>query len=136
MAGPRTSDKFTVMSDRSMLQSYLPILIQGVLVVAVGSAILGVSRLIGVKRPTREKLSPYECGIAPVGDARERFSVSFYLVGMLFILFDVEAVFLYPWAVVYKSLKWFGFVEMFLFIAILMAGYLYLWKKGALDWSR
>jgi|SRR6516162_4779308 NADH-quinone oxidoreductase subunit A len=119
-----------------MLQSYLPILIQGVLAAVVGAAILGVSKLVGVKRPTREKLSPYECGIAPVGDARERFSISFYLVGMLFILFDVEGVFFYPWAVVYRSLKWFGFAEMFLFIAILMAGYFYLWKKGALDWSR
>lgn len=119
-----------------MLQSYLPILIQLLLAAAVGAAILGLSTLVGVKRPTREKLSPYECGIAPVGDARERFSVSFYLIGMLFILFDVEAVFLYPWAVVYKSLKWFGFVEMFLYIVILLAGYVYIWKKGALDWSR
>jgi NADH-quinone oxidoreductase subunit A len=119
-----------------MLQSYLPILIQIVLASVVAGAILGVSTLVGVRRPTREKLSPYECGINPVGDARERFSVSFYLIGMLFILFDVEAVFLYPWAVVYKSLKWFGFVEMFLYIVILLAGYLYIWKKGALDWSR
>jgi NADH-quinone oxidoreductase subunit A len=71
-----------------------------------------------------------------VGNARERFSVSFYLVGMLFILFDVEVVFLYPWAVIYKSLRWFGFAEMFLYIAILLAGYVYIWKKGALDWSR
>ena len=119
-----------------MLQSYLPILIQVVLASIVAGAILGVSTLVGVRRPTREKLSPYECGITPVGDARERFSVSFYLIGMLFILFDVEAVFLYPWAVVYKSLKWFGFVEMFLYIVILLAGYVYIWKKGALDWSR
>src|SRR5215831_13981046 len=119
-----------------MLQSYLPILIQVLVASVVAGAILIVSALVGVRRPSREKLSPYECGIAPVGDARERFSVSFYLIGMLFILFDVEAVFLYPWAVVYKSLKWFGFIEMFLFIAILLAGYLYLWKKGALDWSR
>ncbi len=119
-----------------MLRSYLPILIQIALASLVGGAILAVSALVGVRRPTRAKLSPYECGIAPVGDARERFSVSFYLVGMLFILFDVEAVFLYPWAVVYKGLKWFGFVEMFLYIVILLAGYLYVWKKGALDWSR
>ena len=71
-----------------------------------------------------------------MGNARERFSVSFYLVGMLFILFDVEAVFLYPWAVVYKSLKWAGFFEMLIYIAILTAGYIYIWKKGALEWSR
>ena len=119
-----------------MFQSYLPILIQGLLAATVAGAILGVSKLVGVKRPTLKKLSPYECGITPVGNARERFSISFYLVGMLFILFDVEAVFLYPWAVVSKSLKWFGFVEMAVFIAVLLAGYLYLWKKRALDWSR
>jgi NADH-quinone oxidoreductase subunit A len=71
-----------------------------------------------------------------VGNARERFSVSFYRVAMLFILFDVEAVFLYPWAVIYKSLKWFGFFEMLLYIAVLLAGYVYIWKKGALDWKR
>jgi len=115
---------------------YLPILLQFSLVVALGAGLLGLSWWVGVKRPTREKLSPYECGISPVGNARERFSVSFYLVAMLFILFDVEAVFLYPWAVVFKSLKWFGFVEMFLYIAILLAGYIYIWKKGALDWTR
>ncbi len=119
-----------------MLQDYIPVLVQLIAVVAVAGGILGASALVGKKRPTREKLSPYECGSVPVGNARERFSISFYLVGMLFILFDVEAVFLYPWAVVYKSLKWFGFIEMFVYIAILLAGYLYLWKKGALDWSR
>lgn len=115
---------------------YVPILIHLAVVAAIAGAILGLSAWIGVKRPSREKLSPYECGIPPVGDARERFSVSFYLVGMLFILFDVEAVFLYPWAVVYRGLQWFGFLEMFLYIAILLAGYVYIWKKGALDWSR
>lgn len=119
-----------------MIGHYLPILIHAVMVALIAAAILGLSAWVGVKRPSREKLSPYECGITPVGNARERFSVSFYLVGMLFILFDVEAVFLYPWAVVFKSLKWFGFLEMFLYIAILLAGYLYIWKKGALDWTR
>jgi NADH-quinone oxidoreductase subunit A len=119
-----------------MIGDYFPILIHLIVVVAVATAILGLSAWVGVKRPSREKLSPYECGIAPVGNARERFSVSFYLVGMLFILFDVEAVFLYPWAVVFKDLEWFGFLEMFLYIAILLAGYVYIWKKGALDWSR
>ena len=119
-----------------MLNAYVPVLVQLIIVVVIGAAILGVSAWVGVKRPSREKLSPYECGVAPVGDARERFSVSFYLVGMLFILFDVEAVFLYPWAVVYKSLKWLGFIEMFLYIIVLFAGYVYIWKKGALDWNR
>jgi NADH-quinone oxidoreductase subunit A len=119
-----------------MESGYLTILIYMGAVVLLAAAILGMSAWVGVKRPTREKLSPYECGIQPVGDARQRFSVSFYLVGMLFILFDVEAVFLYPWAVVYKELRWFGFLEMFLYIVILLAGYVYIWKKGALDWSR
>ena len=119
-----------------MATSYLTILIYIGAVVFLAAAILGMSAWVGVKRRSREKLSPYECGIAPVGDARERFSVSFYLVGMLFILFDVEAAFLYPWAVVFRDLKWYGFVEMFLYIIILLAGYVYIWKKGALDWTR
>jgi len=119
-----------------MTRAYFPILVYFLVVVSMAGAMLGLSAWIGVKRPSREKLTPYECGIPPVGNARERFSVSFYLVGMLFILFDVEAVFLYPWAVVYRGLKWFGFVEMFLYIAILFAGYIYIWKKGALDWRR
>ncbi len=119
-----------------MVQVYLPVLIYVLIIAALAAGILGVSAWVGVKRRSAVKLAPYECGIAPVGNARERFSVSFYLVGMLFILFDVEAIFLYPWAVVYKGLKWFGFVEMFLYIVILAAGYLYIWKKGALDWTR
>ncbi|MGD0127712.1 MAG: NADH-quinone oxidoreductase subunit A [Terriglobia bacterium] len=119
-----------------MTSPYLPLLMYFVIVVAVAAAILGLSAWVGVKRPSQAKLSPYECGSPPVGNARERFSVSFYLVAMLFILFDVEAVFLYPWAVIYKSLKWFGFFEMLLYIAVLLAGYVYIWKKGALDWKR
>jgi len=119
-----------------MLQAYVPILIQFVIVAVLGGVIIGASAFVGRKPPTRAKLTPYECGSQPVGDARGRFSISFYLVGMLFILFDVEAVFLYPWAVVYKELKWFGFFEMLVFILVLFAGYLYVWKKGALDWTR
>jgi NADH-quinone oxidoreductase subunit A len=118
-----------------MTSTYLPVLIHFLVVVVVAAAILGLSSWVGVKRPSRVKLSPYECGIPPVGDARDRFSVSFYLVAMLFILFDVEVVFLYPWAIIFKSLKWFGFFEMLLYMAILLAGYVYLWKKGALDWK-
>jgi NADH-quinone oxidoreductase subunit A len=78
---------------------------------------------------------PYECGIAPTGDARERFSVKFYLVAMLFILFDIEAIFLYPWAVVYKQLRMFAFVEMLAFVVLIMAGFFFVWKKGVLDWA-
>lgn len=119
-----------------MVGVYIPVLLHFIAVVLIAAAILGLSWWVGVKRPSREKLSPYECGIPPVGDARGRFSVSFYLIGMIFILFEVEAVFLYPWAVVFKSLKWFGFLEMFMYIAILLAGFVYLWKKGALEWTR
>ena len=115
---------------------YIPILVHLILVVALAGGMLGLSWWVGVKRPSKEKLAPYECGIPPVGDARGIFSVSFYLIGMLFILFEVEAVFFYPWAVVFKSLKWPGFIEMILYVAILLAGYIYLWKKGALDWTR
>jgi len=120
----------------AMTSPYLPVLIHFLVVVAVTAAILGLSAWVGVKRPSRVKLSPYECGMPPVGNARDRFSVSFYLVAMLFILFEVEAVFLYPWAIIFKGLKWFGFLEMLLYIAILLAGYVYIWKKGALDWKR
>jgi NADH-quinone oxidoreductase subunit A len=95
-----------------------------------------LSYLIGKRVRDRVKDSPYECGIAPTGTARERFSVKFYLVGIVFILFDIEAVFLYPWAVVYRELKMFAFVEMLLFIVLVLAGFFYVWKKGALDWSR
>ncbi|MGA3324168.1 MAG: NADH-quinone oxidoreductase subunit A [Terriglobia bacterium] len=115
---------------------YIPILVHFMVVVALAGGMLGLSWWVGVKRPSKEKLAPYECGIPPVGDARGSFSVSFYLIGMLFILFEVEAVFFYPWAVVFKSLKWPGFIEMTLYIAILLAGYIYIWKKGALDWTR
>ena len=119
-----------------MLGDYLPILIHFLMVVALVAAILGVSAWVGVRRPSHEKMAPYECGIPPVGDARERFSVAFFLIGLDFILFDVETAFLYPWAVVYKDLKWFGFFAMLLYIVILAAGYVYAWKKGAFDWNR
>lgn len=103
---------------------------------AVAGGMLGASFLLGRRVRNRVKDLPYECGITPVGNARERFSVRFYLVGMLFILFDIEAVFLYPWAVVYRELGMVAFVEMFIFIALILAGFFYIWKKGALDWSR
>jgi NADH-quinone oxidoreductase subunit A len=89
-----------------------------------------------MRKPSLAKLSPYECGMQPVGTARDRFSVKFYLVAMLFLLFDIEAVFLFPWAVVYHDLKLFGFFEMLLFISTVLAGYVYVWKKGALEWDR
>ena len=118
------------------LSSYAPILIHLLVVSALSAGLMVVSWLFGERRPTPTKLSPYECGMTPQGDAREPVSVQFYLIAMLFILFDVEAMFLFPWAVVYRELKMFGFLEMLLYLLLLMAGYVYLWKKGALDWSR
>lgn len=121
--------------NQGYLSSYAPILIHLVIVVLLSAALILISWLIGERRPSRGKLTPYECGIIPTGDARQPFAVKFYLVAMLFILFDVEAIFLFPWAVVYRELGMFGFVEMFLYILVLLAGYVYLWKKGALDWK-
>jgi NADH-quinone oxidoreductase subunit A len=115
---------------------YLPLLIHILAASAVAVGIVTLSWLLGKRRPTRAKMSPYECGMAPVGDARERFSVKFYLVAMLFILFDVEAVFLYPWAVILRDLKMFGFWEMLVYIAIVLVGFFYVWKKGVLDWGK
>jgi NADH-quinone oxidoreductase subunit A len=115
---------------------YLPLLIHLLAATVVASAIVILSWLLGKRRPTRAKMSPYECGMAPLGDARGRFSVKFYLVAMLFILFDVEAVFLYPWAVILHDLKMFGFWEMVVYIAIILVGFFYAWKKGVLDWGR
>jgi NADH-quinone oxidoreductase subunit A len=114
---------------------YLPLLIHFVIAGALASIFVLLSYIIGYRRPTRAKLSPYECGMEPVGDARGRFSVKFYLVAMLFILFDVEAVFLYPWAVILRDLKMFGFYEMLVYIVIVLVGFFYIWKKGALDWG-
>jgi len=117
------------------MSAYLPILLA--LVVAAGFPIVVIllSSFIVPMRRNAVKNSPYECGIEPVGDARERFSVKFYLVAVLFILFDIEAVFLYPWAVSFRQLGLYGLVEMALFIVILFVGYVYLLKKRALEWE-
>ena len=117
-------------------QSYIPVLIDAVVVLVIAGGMLVLSYVLGQHKRTRQKLMPYESGMTPVGDARHRFSVKFYLVAMIFILFDVEVVFLYPWAVVYRELKLFGFVEMLLFILLVAAGFAYLWQKGVLDWSK
>jgi len=114
---------------------YFPVLLQVAIAMLVAAGMLGASYILGKRVRNKVKDLPYECGITPVGDARERFSVKFYLVAMLFILFDIEAIFLYPWAVVYRELKMFAFVEMLLFIVLILAGFFYIWKKGALDWS-
>ncbi len=95
---------------------------------------LGVGRLLRPNRPGGDKLLPYECGVDPIGDARERFSVRFYIIAILFVIFDVETIFLFPWAIIYDQLALFGFIEMLIFLGILIVGYFYVWKKGALEW--
>ena len=124
------------------LIDYLPVLL--IFVVAAGFAVgnIVLSQFIGQRKQTRTKMMPYECGKDPVGTARERFSVKFYLIAMIFILFDIEVIFLVPWAVVFKTLAGpaYGlgtlvYVEMMMFVVLLLAGYVYIIKKGALDWS-
>src|SRR6202451_1706141 len=103
-------------------QVYFPVLVQVLIAAALAAGLIGASSLLGKRARSPLKDTPYESGMAPVGSARERFSVKFYLVGMIFILFDIEAVFLYPWAVVYRQLKMFAFAEMFVFVAVVMVG--------------
>jgi len=118
-----------------MLSDYLPILIMFIVAGVIGLGGVLISWLAGPKNPSSNKEMAYESGMVPVGTARIRFPVKFYLIAMLFIIFDVEVVFFYPWAVVYKQLKLFGFIEMLIFIGILVVGYVYIWKKGVLDWK-
>jgi len=119
----------------SYTELYFPILVQGLLAVVIAAALIIISYVFGKRVKNAVKDMPYESGIRPTGDARHRFSVKFYLVAMLFILFDIEAIFLYPWAVVYRELKWFGFVEMLVFVVLILSGFFYIWKKGALEWA-
>jgi NADH-quinone oxidoreductase subunit A len=116
------------------MPSYAPILILGVVALGFGIVTLALSHLLGRPRPNPEKSSTYECGMPPIGTARERFPIKFYLVCMVFILLDVDAAFLYPWALVFKGLGLFGLVEMAVFMALVGGGFAYAWKVGALDW--
>lgn len=120
----------------NLLLGYLPVILFMVVCVVLTLALAILSQLLGRKNPNPEKNSTYECGVLPIKDARLRFDVRFYLVAMLFLLFDIEVVFLYPWAVVLGNFNpiIFGLVEMILFMAILLFGYVYIWRKGALDW--
>ena len=121
-----------------MAQGYTPLIIFLSLSVLFAGAVIALSALFGRKAATREKLMPYECGLDPVGNARTRFSVKFFIIAMLFIVFDVEAMFLYPWAIVFRQFnqfKGFVFLEMAVFIGILLVGFIYVWKKGALEWE-
>jgi len=114
---------------------YIPLLMQLCVAGALACVMVTLSYFVGQHKYNKAKMSPYECGMTPVGDARQRFSVKFFLVAMLFILFDVEAVFLYPWAIIFKDLKMFGFWEMLVYIGIVLAGYWYIVKKGVIDWN-
>jgi NADH-quinone oxidoreductase subunit A len=105
-------------------------------VTIIPAGMVALSWVLGQHKFNKSKMSPYECGMEPVGNAQDRFSVKFYLVAILFILFDVEAVFMYPWAIVFKELKMFGFWEMLVYVAIVLAGFFYIWKKGVLDWNK
>jgi NADH-quinone oxidoreductase subunit A len=118
-----------------MVESYVPILIYILVAIGFGVVTLLLARLVVPQRFSRVKLEPYECGIEPTTDARDRYSVRYYLVAMLFVIFDVETIFLFPWAVVMDELLLFGFIEALVFLFILIVGYFYAWKKGALEWA-
>src|SRR6202046_644115 len=119
----------------TLAQTWFPVLIQALLAMVIAAALVTLSFVVGHRLKNKVKDMPYECGISPTGDAQHRFSVRFYLVAMLFILFDIEAIFLYPWAVVFKQLKMFGFLEMLTFVVLILAGFFFIWKKGVLDWA-
>jgi NADH-quinone oxidoreductase subunit A len=129
------------MQTNPYIWQYLPLVLQIIVAVGVAGGMVAASFVIGKHKRSRTKLGAYECGMDPVGDARGRFSVRFYMVAMLFILFDVEAVFMLPWAIVYRELasitgsKLFGFWEMFVYIGFVAVGLFYVWKKGILNWS-
>ncbi|GAP22216.1 NADH-quinone oxidoreductase subunit A [Leptolinea tardivitalis] len=118
-----------------MLNDYLPIIILLVLATVLGFLVLIIGALFGPRRPTQRKAAPYESGMIPYGPGTRRISVRYYLVAVLFILFDIETVFFLPWAVVFRQLGWFALIEMLVFIGILLIGFVYVWKKGALEWE-
>ncbi|HEX2255153.1 MAG TPA: NADH-quinone oxidoreductase subunit A [Afifellaceae bacterium] len=118
-----------------LLQSYLPIVIFLALAIAIGLALLVSPFIVAYKAPDAEKLSAYECGFNAFDDARMRFDVRFYLVAILFIIFDLEVAFLFPWAVAFGDLGWFGFWSMMVFLGVLTIGFIYEWRKGALEWD-
>lgn len=118
-----------------MLQDYLPIAVLIALSTIFAFLVVVIGHLFGPKRPTARKSAPYESGMKPIGPGTRRMPVRFYLIAVLFILFDIEVVFFLPWAVVFRQLGLFGLIEMFVFILILLVGYVYAWKKGALEWD-
>jgi NADH-quinone oxidoreductase subunit A len=119
-----------------MIENWLLILLLVVMAVGFGGVSVLLGKLLGPRNPSPEKSAPYECGMPAVGDARERQSIRFYLIAMIFLLFDIEIAFLYPWALALRVLGWEGYLQVVLFTLVLVAGYVYVWKKGALDWSQ
>ena len=117
------------------MHGWVPILIMIGLGAGFGAFNIALSHLTGPKKPTPEKLAPYECGMPPVGDARERHPVKFYLVAMIFLLFDIEVAFLYPWAMAMRDLGWAGYIQILTFFLVLLVGFVYVWRKGVLDWG-
>ncbi len=117
-----------------MPQNYVPIFIFALVAFLVGAGTVALFALVRPRQPDKIKLMPYECGIDPFDQARKRYTIRFYIVAILFVVFDVETIFLFPWAVQYKALGFFGFVEMLIFLGILIIGYVWIWKKGALEW--
>jgi NADH-quinone oxidoreductase subunit A len=118
-----------------LLESYVPLLIFVLIVLGLVVTLVALSFVLGPSRPSRRKMAPYESGIIPDTPAHRRLSVRFYLTAMLFIIFDVEAIFFYPWAVLLRQLKWFGLIEMLVFMAILGIALAHIWRKGGLDWE-
>jgi NADH-quinone oxidoreductase subunit A len=118
-----------------MLFDYLPLAILFILAVLLAGFVVLLGHAFGPRNPTERKSQPYESGMTPIGPGTRRLPVRFYLVAVLFILFDIEVIFFYPWAVAYRQLGWFGLIEMLIFILILLVGYVYAWKKGALEWE-
>src|SRR5215467_390387 len=127
--------RFATRHGVRVLSDYVPLLIYAVIIVAVVGLLITLSYVMGPSKPHRSKLLPYESGIVPQVPARQRMSVRFYLTAMLFIIFDVEAVFFYPWAVVLHQLKWYGIVEMFIFIGVLAVALAHIWRKGGFEWE-
>jgi len=117
------------------MQGWLSILIMIALGAAFALVSVLLSSVLGPKKPTPEKLAPYECGMPAVGDARERQSIKFYLVAMIFLLFDIEVAFLYPWAMAMRDLGWPGYIQIVTFFLVLLVGFVYVWRKGVLDWG-
>ena len=118
-----------------LLADYFPILVFLAIAGGIAAAMVGGSLLVARQKPNAEKLSAYECGFEPFDDTRRRFDVRFYLVAILFIIFDLEVAFLFPWAVAFRAIGWFGFWSMMIFLGVLTVGFIYEWKKGALEWD-